>query len=121
MRVLTDRLRSLDIWSPRDVAEFLGINYKTALELTKSFQHIHTGGKYFVARSVVMSELGLNEKTPSATGDDGGGRQESLPDDAEDPGISRVSHDDNERSTSRAWTTIQPGASPSVAASTPQP
>ena len=77
MRVLTDRLRSLDIWSPRDVGEFLGINYKTALALTKSLQHIHTGGKYFVARSMVMSELGLIEETASATGDDQRGWQES--------------------------------------------
>lgn len=60
MRILNDRLRSIDVWCPRDISEFLGINYKTALSVAKSLRHIHTGGKYFVARVVVLEALGLD-------------------------------------------------------------
>ena len=59
MRVLTDDLAQLDIWTPADVAAFTGTNIKTALGLVRRLPHLRAGRKYLVARTVVLAEFGL--------------------------------------------------------------
>ena len=59
MRVLTDDLAQLDIWTPADVAAFTGTNIKTALGLVRRLPHLRAGRRYLVARAVVLRELGL--------------------------------------------------------------
>ena len=60
MRVLTDRLMSLDIWTPNDIAEFAGIEYKAALNIAHRLPHLRNGRRYLLARVVVLRELGLD-------------------------------------------------------------
>lgn len=70
MRVLTNDLAELDIWTPADVAAFTGTNIKTALDLVRRLPHIRAGRRYLVARVVVLNELGLSpDGSPHAPAD----------------------------------------------------
>ena len=60
MRKLTRDLAQSDVWTPSDVASLAGINIKTALNLVRSLPHLRAGRRYFVARAVVLAELGLD-------------------------------------------------------------
>ena len=60
MRTLTPTLRHQDVWTPSDVASFAGIDIKTALKLVRRLPHLRAGRRYFVARAVVLAQLGLD-------------------------------------------------------------
>ena len=60
MRTLTPTLHHQDVWTPSDVATFAGIDIKTALKLVRSLPHLRAGRRYFVARAVVLNQLGLD-------------------------------------------------------------
>ena len=60
MRKLEGDLSDRDLWTPRDLSLFLGVDYKTALGVIKRLRHLRTGRRYLVSRSVVLRELGLD-------------------------------------------------------------
>jgi hypothetical protein len=62
VRILTARLMALDVWTPGDIAEFAGIEYKAALKTARRLPHLRNGRRYLVARVVVLQELGLDQE-----------------------------------------------------------